>query len=94
MDDTDLVVESFDEAKRDLVFGMAVGGDPVPVALDHLGELLVGLEPLPLQAGTPVVEEASGPAFALVAPQLAERLLENVGRIETLVGSEQTRAKA
>lgn len=56
---------------------------------DHLGEFLIGLEPLPLEAGAPVVEEAPGPAFAFVTPQLAERLLEQVGRVETLVGGEQ-----
>ena len=54
-----------------------------------VGELLVGLEALPLERGAPVVEEAPRPAFALVAPELAEGLLEQVGRVQPLVGGEQ-----
>ena len=49
------------------------------MTLDHLGELLVGLEPLPFQARPPVVEEASRPALALAFPELAKGLLEQVG---------------
>ena len=89
LDDADLVVEALDEAERDLVLRVAVGGDAVPMALDHLGELLVRLEPLPLQACAPVVEEAPRPAFALVVPQLAEGLLEQVGLVQPLVGRQQ-----
>ena len=48
LDDADLVVQSFDEAERDFVLGLAVGGDAVPVPLDHVGEVLVGLQALPL----------------------------------------------
>src|SRR6516225_2841672 len=59
------------------------------MALDHRRELLIGFEPLPLQARAPVLEEASCPALALVAPQLAEALLENIGRVEPLVGRQQ-----
>ena len=40
MEDADFVVEAFDEAERDLVFRFAVGGDAVPVAIDHVGEAL------------------------------------------------------
>ena len=40
MDHAYLVVEAFDEAERDLVLGIAVGGDTVPVAIDHVGEAL------------------------------------------------------
>ena len=57
LDDANLVVESLDEAERDLVLGSAIGGDAIPMTLDHLGELLVGLETLPLQAGLPILEE-------------------------------------
>jgi hypothetical protein len=57
LDDADFVVESFDEAERDLVLRLAVGGDAIPVTLDHVGEFLVGLQALPLQAGTPLIEE-------------------------------------
>src|SRR4029077_5594255 len=59
------------------------------MTINHLGKLLIGLEPLPLEACTPVLEEAPRPAFALVAPQLAEALLEDIGRVEPLVGRKQ-----
>jgi hypothetical protein len=42
--DTDLVVETLDEAERDFVLGSAVGGESIPVTLDHIGEALVGGE--------------------------------------------------
>jgi hypothetical protein len=85
----DLVVEPLDEAERDFVLGLAVRGDPVPMSLDHVSEVLVGFEPLPLQARAPVVEEAPRPALALVVPQLPEGLLEKVGGVQALVGGEQ-----
>lgn len=44
--DAGLVVEACDEAERDLVLGLAEGGD----ALDHGGEALVGFEELPSEA--------------------------------------------
>jgi len=47
--DADLVVEALDKAERDLVLRFAVGGNPVPMAVNHLGELLVRLEALPLE---------------------------------------------
>ena len=89
MDHADLVVEPLDEAQRDLVLRPAVGGDAVPMTIDHLGELLVGLEPLPLEDCPPVLEEPPCPALAFVVPELAEALLENVGRIQPLVGRQQ-----
>src|ERR1019366_2216348 len=89
LDHADLVVEPLDEAERDLVLQPAVGRDAVPMTIDHLGEFLVGLEPLPLEACAPVLEEPPGPALVLVAPQLAEALFENIGRVEPLVGRQQ-----
>jgi hypothetical protein len=68
LDDADLVVEAFHEAERDLVLGLAIGSDSVLMAIDHLGELLVGTQPLPFESGAPVLEEAPCPALALVAP--------------------------
>src|SRR6202171_6033233 len=56
---------------------------------DHRGKFLVWLEPLPLEARAPVLEEAPCPAFALIAPQLAEAFLEDIGRVEPLVGRQQ-----
>src|ERR1700730_14336645 len=88
LDDADLVVEPFDEAERDLVLRFAVGGDTVPVAIDHVCELLVGLQSLPLERRAPVLEEAPRPALVLVAPE-AEGLLEQVGGVQPLVGSQQ-----
>jgi hypothetical protein len=66
LEDADFVVEAFNE-KRDFVFRPAVGGDAVPVAVDHIGEALVGSEALPL-------EETPRPSFAPVVPELAEGL--------------------
>src|SRR5262249_20477952 len=65
------------------------GGNPVPMALDHLSKLLVGLQALPLQGSAPVRKEAARPAFPLVVPQLAERLLEHISGGQPLVGPEQ-----
>src|SRR5262245_25278905 len=59
------------------------------MALDHASKLLVGLEPLPLEGVAPVVEEAAGPALPLVVPELAERLLEDVGGVEPAVGGQE-----
>src|SRR5712692_7182522 len=59
------------------------------MTIDHLREFLIRPEPLPLEARAPVLEEASCPSLALVAPQLAEALLENIGRVEPLVGRQQ-----
>lgn len=89
LDDADLVVEAFHEAECDLVLGLAVRRDAIPVTLDHSRELLVGRQPLPLESIAPVVEKPARPTLVLVAPKLAERLLEQVGRVEPLVGLEQ-----
>ena len=47
--DADLVVHALDESQGDLVLRLAVGRDAVPVPVDHHGELLVGLQALPLE---------------------------------------------
>src|SRR6516162_6366438 len=59
------------------------------MAFDHGRKLLIRLEPLPLQARPPVLEEAPCPSFALIVPKLAETLLEQIGAVEPLVGGEQ-----
>ncbi len=89
LDDTNLVVHAFDETERYLVLRLAIGGDPIPMPIDHLSEFLVGFAALPLQACAPVLEETPCPALALVAPELAEGLLEQVGRVQPLVGRQQ-----
>src|SRR5262249_6965777 len=89
LDHPDFVVEPLDEAERDLVVRPAVGGNAVPMPIDHGGELLVRLEALPLEARTPILEEPPCPALALVIPQLAEALLEEIGGVEPLVGRKE-----
>src|SRR5215467_9706396 len=89
LDHPDFVVKSFDEAERDLVLRPTVGRDAVPVTVDHVGKFLVRFEPLPLEASPPVLEETPRPTFAFIAPQLAKTLLENIGRVEPLVGRKQ-----
>ena len=89
LDDADLVVQAFDEAQGDLVFGFAVGGNAVPVPLDQGGELFVGFQPLPLQLRAPVLEELPRPGLAVVIPQLGEGLLEQIGGVQPLVGGQQ-----
>jgi hypothetical protein len=89
LDDADLVVEPFNEAERHFVLGLAVSSDALPMTINHVGELLVRFEALPLEAGAPVLEEASCPAFFLIAPQLAEGFLQEIRRIEPLVRGQQ-----
>src|ERR1700730_9915963 len=89
LDNTDLVVQAFHEAKGDLVLRFAVGGDTVPVALNHRGELLEGLQTLPLQLRTPALEEFPRPSLGVVVPQLTERFLEHIRGVQALVGPEQ-----
>src|SRR5665647_2396135 len=87
--DADFVVEAFDEAEGDFVFRPAVGGDAVPVTLDHCGELFIWLEALPAQLSFPVVEKATCPCLRLVIPKLVEGLTKDVGRVQALIGVEQ-----
>jgi hypothetical protein len=64
------------------------------VVIDHVGEPLVWLEPLPFEAGPPIVEEAPRPALAAVVPELAERFLQQIGGVEALIGGQQQRERA
>ena len=57
--------------------------------IDHLGELFIRCEPLPLQTRPPILEEAPRPALALVVPELAEGFLQYVGRVQPLVRRQQ-----
>jgi hypothetical protein len=57
------------------------------MAFDHGCKLLIRLEPLPLQARSPILEETPSPGFALIVPKLAEALLEQIGGVEPLVGA-------
>jgi len=89
LDDPDLGVDSLHEPQGELLLRLAVRRDPAPVALHQRGELLEGFEPLPFQGFLPVVEESPCPPFPTVPPQLIEGLLEQVGRLEPLVGSQE-----
>src|SRR5260221_14633372 len=89
LDDTILVFKPFQQSERHLVPWLAVGGVPILMSINHLSELLVGFQPLPLQARTPVLEEASRPALALVVPELTEGLLEQVSRVQALIRRQQ-----
>ena len=90
LEDTDLVVEAFDETQRDLVLGFAVSGDSIPMPIDHLSKLLIGFEPLPLEARAPVLEEFPSPSFTLVIPELTERLLEQLCGVQALISCQQS----
>jgi hypothetical protein len=86
---TDFVVQSFDEAERDFVLGLAVGSDAVLVSLDHVSEIQLGFQTLPFELRSPILEELPGPRLAAVIPQLAEGFLQQVRGVEALVGCEQ-----
>src|SRR5215471_3151704 len=94
LEDADLVVQALDEPEGDLVVWAAVRRDPVPVPVNHRGELLVGSQALPFEGGSPVLEEAAGPTLPSVVPELAERFLEEVRRVQPLVGREQRPERA
>jgi hypothetical protein len=89
LDDPDLGVHTLHETQGELLLGLAVRRDPAPVPFHQCGELLERFEPLPFQGCLPVVEEPPGPPCPGVSPQLIERLLEQVGGLEPLVGGEQ-----
>src|SRR5262245_8028400 len=84
-DDPDLVVETRDKPQRHFVLGVAKGRDSLPMPLDQLRELPIGLEPLPLERRPPMVKEAPCPPFCLITPKLPKRLLEQIGSREALV---------
>src|SRR5580765_3700590 len=75
LDHPNFVIKSFDKSQRHFVFWPDVSGNAIPMALDHLGKLLVRLKPLPFERRSPVLKEASGPTLALVAPQLTKGFL-------------------
>lgn len=60
--DPDLVVQALDETKSDLVHWLTVGGNAIPMSVDHLSKLLVRFQPLLLQARPPILEEPPRPA--------------------------------
>src|SRR5512147_263735 len=89
LDDANLVVESLDKSQRHFVLGSTVSSNAIPMTLDHLSKLLVGPKPAPFERRLPVFKESSGPTLALVAPQLTERLFEQIGAVQAFVSTEQ-----
>ena len=89
LDDPYLIVESFHESQRHLILRLAMGHNPIPVPVYHVGELLIRCQTLPLQGGPPVLEEFAGPGGMCVIPQLSEGFLEYIGRVESPVGRQQ-----
>src|ERR1039458_2538370 len=89
LDDAYFVVQALDESQRNFVLRFAISSDSIPMTINHLSELFIRLQSLPLEAGAPVLEEASRPSLTLVAPELTERLLEQVGGIEPFVRCQQ-----
>jgi len=70
---------------------VTVRRDTVPVTVDHGRELLVGHEPLPLEALLPAREEGAGSVLGLVVPELAKGLFEQVRGVQSRVGFQQLR---
>ena len=68
---------------------MTVGGDTIPMVLNHLCKLLIRFKPLPLQAVFPSIKEGTGAALREIIPELAERLFQQVSGIQTSIGAEQ-----
>src|SRR5215468_6799428 len=89
LDDTNFVVQSLDKSQRHFVLRSAVSRNTLPMTLNHLGEFLKRSEPLPFECCLPVLKEAPRPPFALIAPQLAKGLFEQVSDVEPLIGAQQ-----
>ncbi len=89
LEDPDLIVHPFDESQGDLIVGVTIRGNPVPMAINQRGKLLIRPQALPLQGRPPILKEAPRPAFLLIVPQLAEGLLEQVGGVQPLVRGQQ-----
>src|SRR5439155_1048573 len=65
------------------------------MTIDHRREFLIRLEPLPLEARAPVLEDAPCPSLALVAPQLAEPVVKLAhARLRTVLAAKPDRATA
>ncbi len=55
LDDPYLIVESFHESQRHLILRLAMGHNPIPVPVYHVGELLIRCQTLPPRCfATPV----------------------------------------
>ena len=68
MNHANLVIQTFDEPKLDLVARRAIRGDTIPVPFDQSGNLLEGPEPLPFERLTPTAKALPRPAFSAITP--------------------------
>ena len=59
------------------------------MAVDQLGKFSVRRQTLPFQALLPTLEEGPRTAFSPVVSELAELLLEQVGRVQASIGLQQ-----
>ncbi len=59
------------------------------MGFNHLSELPIRLQPLPLQALFPPLKEGARAPFGAVVPELSKSFLEDLGRVQTAVGLEQ-----
>jgi hypothetical protein len=89
-----LVIQTFDEPQLGRVARGAIRHDAVPVPFDQGGKLLERPEPLPFELLLPAGKELAGSAFPAIGPELAERLLEQVGDGLPRVGPEQLPKRA
>ena len=65
------VVQTFlHESERDTFLRPATGRDGMPMSFDHSDKLVQGVQPLPLEARAPPVEEAARPWLACQPEQL------------------------
>jgi len=55
LQESDLIVQAFDHAETDLVVGIAVRDDALPVALDHVGKAFVARRKLRLPPSNPLL---------------------------------------
>jgi hypothetical protein len=83
-DGAGLAVEALDAAV--VQAGGDVGDDAVEVGADGLRELLEGPEARPSRPADPILEATAGDVDLAAVEDLGERLLEQVGAVERLVG--------
>src|SRR5665213_834136 len=72
------VVQPFDHAAGELLFGPKIVEDQLAMTSQGLGDFLHGLDPRAHRLLAPIVEKAGGPGWRAVIPELLEVLLEQV----------------
>ncbi len=90
LDHPNLVVEPLDKSQRHFVLWPTVSGNAIPMPLDHLGKFLMRSKTFPFERCLPVIKNAPGPSFSLIASQLFKGLLGQIGGVEPLISTEQS----